>query len=241
MPALHPKHCASPASYEPAMKRIVDHSCTLEDVANFVVDFINSDILGMIANKHLILSDLSSHGVEDPNCVLLSKLHSDAVDFPKSGTPVPISSLPKVKIEKKPDWDAGEMSTDSARYYTSQKALGILYREVKMADEEERGEDILKTRTRYVDRTIFEELLVSSTARERRLRNIVSNTLKPVLRQHIDIEYSHDETALARAQFLAFEAELRHISTHCTLSFRHKPLKEAEIFVGTIFAKTSQQ
>jgi len=60
----------------------------MDDVAEFFVDYISSDVLGVIAINWLIIADQSSLGVFDPDCLKLSELHSDAVDYPKSGQPV---------------------------------------------------------------------------------------------------------------------------------------------------------
>jgi RNA-dependent RNA polymerase len=240
MPALFPTHSALPGSYPPAVIKSVRHTCTVKDIADFVVDFIISDNLGLIANTHLLLSDRRSRGVEDPDCIRLAELHSTAVDFPKSGTPVPMAALANLIPKVKPDWDAGEMSSDSTRYYVSEKALGRLYREVKMFDAQERGESVVNMETHYVDNSDIEELLRSPTPEENKRGNPISKSLRPAILKYIDANYTDDDATLAKSQFLAFETELRHISMNHTLSLRSKPLKEAEIFVGTIFAKTSQ-
>ena len=43
-PDLKPKETYPPASYEPAPRRMVDHESTMDDVADFIVDYINSDV-----------------------------------------------------------------------------------------------------------------------------------------------------------------------------------------------------
>lgn len=68
----------------------------MDDVADFVVEYINSDVrlpliqhdcvanaeqvLGMIAINWLIIAD--QKGIFDADCLKLSQLHSDAVDYP---------------------------------------------------------------------------------------------------------------------------------------------------------------
>lgn len=39
-------------------------------------------VLGLIAINWLIIADQSEKGIFDPDCLTLSQLHSDAVDYP---------------------------------------------------------------------------------------------------------------------------------------------------------------
>ena len=41
---LLPSRTYTPASYEPAQKKLVEHECTMEDVADFVAEYISSDV-----------------------------------------------------------------------------------------------------------------------------------------------------------------------------------------------------
>lgn len=72
-----------------------NHEITSSDMANFFVDFMKTDHLGVIAVRHMILADLQPAGTRDPHCLKLAELHSNAVDFSKSGRPVDITKLPK--------------------------------------------------------------------------------------------------------------------------------------------------
>ena len=56
-------------------------------IAEFVVQFISSDILGMIAMTHLVIADYTEENIFHPDCLKLAQLHSDAVDYPKTGMP----------------------------------------------------------------------------------------------------------------------------------------------------------
>lgn len=93
--------------------------------------------LGIIAITWLIIADQSTEGILDPDCLKLAALHSDAVDYPKSGQPVPIKHIPRLKFAAKPDWNAPEtMSIDSTsespRFYESVRAIGKLYRSIDL-------------------------------------------------------------------------------------------------------------
>jgi hypothetical protein len=102
---------------------------------------------------HQVLADQSDYGVADSDCVKLSRLASQAVDFPKTGWPVDMARAPRVNTQIKPDFMARQrveddfiaepqsstsamLSTnfggrpDRARYYNSTKVLGDMYRRV---------------------------------------------------------------------------------------------------------------
>jgi RNA-dependent RNA polymerase len=82
-------------------------------------------VLGLVAINWLIIADQSQQGIEDSDCLQLAQLHSDSVDYPKSGTAVSQKAIPKLKFRAKPDWNAPETITkDNARYYESQRAIG---------------------------------------------------------------------------------------------------------------------
>ena len=53
---LHPKICYPAAAYDPARKKLVDRPSTIEDVIDFVVDFMDSDVC---IHKILILMNCS--------------------------------------------------------------------------------------------------------------------------------------------------------------------------------------
>ncbi len=81
----------------------------------------------------LIIADQSTQGILDPDCIKLASLHSDAVDYPKSGQPVPLQLIPKPHFKLKPDWNAPEtIGKDSTRFYESSRALGKLFRSIAL-------------------------------------------------------------------------------------------------------------
>lgn len=57
----------------------------IKDGAKFFLDYISSDLLGAIATRHLQIADASPIGSRDPDCLTLAALHSDAVDYAKTG------------------------------------------------------------------------------------------------------------------------------------------------------------
>ncbi|KAJ7151581.1 RNA dependent RNA polymerase-domain-containing protein [Mycena filopes] len=110
--------------------------CTVSDVADFVIDFIKSDLLGYISILHLRIADLASDGPGCQDCVKLAEHASHAVDFNKRGVPVDFKTLPKPPSSLKPDFLSGEGVNpgESNFYYPSVKILGQLYRSVPIED-----------------------------------------------------------------------------------------------------------
>lgn len=91
--------------------------------------------MGAVATRHLLLADKQVKGTFSPDCLRLAELHSDAVDFPKTGTPVDIRQLPRADTFK-PDslcaeHRAGRVDED---FYPSPKVLGRLFRDIPLHD-----------------------------------------------------------------------------------------------------------
>jgi hypothetical protein len=118
----------------------------MDDVADFFLDFIVNDRVGQICSMHAVLADQSEIGALDHHCVMLSRLGSTAVDFPKTGVPVNMKEAPRVNMRVKPDFMAqqplhydnyipGHSTLSGGRrhrglYYESFKVLGEMYRRV---------------------------------------------------------------------------------------------------------------
>ncbi len=127
------------------------------DIANFFVDFMQTDHLGVIATRHKVVADQKDDGTLDLDCIKLAELHSSAVDFSKTGRAVELSELPR-SPKWRPDFlvpgpsitifdksaisldehslpqgdedDEGNEEGPRFRYYQSEKILGQLYRAV---------------------------------------------------------------------------------------------------------------
>ncbi|KAF9547522.1 hypothetical protein EC957_008359 [Mortierella hygrophila] len=96
---------------------------TIRDILKFFVQYAVSDNLGLIANAHLAQSDWLNEGPKHQKCLRLAQLHSDAVDFPKSGKPAEIT--PDLRPKKYPDF----MEKAPDRTYKSKRVIGRIYRE----------------------------------------------------------------------------------------------------------------
>lgn len=85
---LIPDLIYEPAAYPPTEEHILDRPVETDDIIQFFVTFMQQDQLGRIATTHQVLADQCPAGTLHEECLLLAELHSAAVDFSKSGTPV---------------------------------------------------------------------------------------------------------------------------------------------------------
>ena len=104
-PRLVPNKMAKAFDPNPPEPKTVDAEITPRHLQDYLIEFIKNDNLGQIANAHLAQAD--RYGPSHPNCLalctftfrvsvgiprdltdrshLVGQLHSDAVDYPKSG------------------------------------------------------------------------------------------------------------------------------------------------------------
>ncbi|XP_033739419.1 uncharacterized protein LOC117326802 [Pecten maximus] len=113
--------------YGNAIQQNIYRTVQVSDVTNFISEYIRNDQLGVIANAHVVHADLKN--IFCPECITLSKKHSDAVDFPKTGV-VPEMTA-DLRCEKYPDF---MMKSDKPRY-TSNGVLGKLYRQCRSLEQ----------------------------------------------------------------------------------------------------------
>lgn len=120
---LPPKKNFPPMDYTAAAPKLVE-DVKIRDITKFFVNYINYDNLGQIANAHLATADLSANGARDGKCILLAQLHSEAVDFPKSGKPANLSR--DLIVKTFPDF----MQKKDKESYESKKVLGRIFRAI---------------------------------------------------------------------------------------------------------------
>ncbi|KAJ2969240.1 hypothetical protein NQ176_g8770 [Zarea fungicola] len=154
-PEGFPTSVFSPASYPRTLPEPLERDVTRDDIANFFIEFMKADILGLIANRHVIYADIQPLGTEDPICVKLAGLHSTAVDYSKTGIPPDVVEIPR-QPKTRPDFTAPAPPVDAIdlgqiafvdvdeeedegddgfgrpryRYHRSEKILGELYRAI---------------------------------------------------------------------------------------------------------------
>ncbi|CRG92726.1 hypothetical protein PISL3812_09792 [Talaromyces islandicus] len=148
-----PQATFSPADYPNVQPMDIGRPVGKDDMADFFVDFMKTDCLGVIATRHMIIADQERLGTSHPNCKKLAQLHSAAVDFSKTGNPVNIKDLPwanpyrpdflapgpQTKLRDRAEIDLedyiiqpkeDEIMRPVYNYYRSDKLLGQLYRAI---------------------------------------------------------------------------------------------------------------
>jgi RNA-dependent RNA polymerase len=190
----------------------------------------------MVAINWLIIADQSDLGIFDPDCLTLADLHSDAVDYQKSGQPVLTDKVPKLKSRKRPDWNAPEtVAGNSDKYYESQRAIGKLFRDI----------DLPIVRTPRVDvRSIYnKEPEVDALLSELSLDGDENDPLYRALENRVSGFLPEEPTPTAQTSqmFGRYSNELLNICATHTLSYsKNAMLSEEEVIIGTIVAKSSQ-
>ncbi|KAH9952081.1 RdRP-domain-containing protein [Amylocystis lapponica] len=225
---LLPTAQSEAASYIPPPPTLLDRDSTVEDICDFVVEYLNSDVLGLLSVNHLIIADQSKYGTNDPDCLELARLCSQAVDYPKNGVAVDIHDSPRFLIKYKPDWkqaeDADPRPTD---YYVSDRALGELFRNISISMPE--------------TPSLTNTSMGASTLPP--LSDSISIALKPYIERQLHFFYSKEKVITeVRPLFDRYVAELRYICmTHALSDAPDVRLVEEEVVAGTIMAQCSQQ
>ncbi|KIY73502.1 RdRP-domain-containing protein [Cylindrobasidium torrendii FP15055 ss-10] len=221
-----------PSAYPAAALNKLEQPCTQNDIGKFVLDYIISDNISQIATTWLILAD--SDGIFGPVCLKLSDLQSKAVDFPKSGTPVPVKDIPR-KHHLKPDWSAPEtmVKLDHRRYYTSQRAIGRLAREIELP-----ATDDVVTVMREQLKNLLSERSGATPLERNGSHDIPRLTVIEKQLGGIPPQLNLEELV---PTFLFYRTRLHTICRLYSISAgRESMLTEEEIFIGTIVANTPQ-
>ncbi|KAL1744025.1 RNA dependent RNA polymerase-domain-containing protein [Schizophyllum fasciatum] len=210
-----------PLDFDPGQTFELDRPATVDDICNFIVEYINSDVVGLLSDRLLVIADQSKNGIFDEDCFKIAKLCSQAVDYPKQGIPVSLENgnLPRPLMRQKPDWHAAEViSPRENDYYRSDKALGRLYRLINIV-----GVDALSAE----EAASTTGVNAITTAIERRAQDYLDDSLG----------FESDLVQL----FKRYAEELRYIcTTHTVSNTPGVELIEEEVIVGTILAKCSQ-
>jgi RNA-dependent RNA polymerase len=224
---LLPTEEVKPAEYPPGEVRETDggRPSTVDDICDFIVEYISSDILGLLSDKHLTIADQSKYGTSDTHCLKLAELCSQAVDYPKNGIPVDMERVPRFLIPYKPDWHAAEVAAPRRTdYYESDRALGHLYRAIEIEDPA----------------AFFTRNLQTTSAP---LTDPISVALKWRIQEHFPNYTEPDGKCFEISRlFQTYVDELSYIClTHTLTSASDVRLHEEEVVVGTILAKCSQR
>ncbi|KAF8259784.1 RNA dependent RNA polymerase-domain-containing protein [Lactarius quietus] len=232
-PALLPTIQAEPA-------RLSDHSvftlnedepdATVDDICKFIVEFIHSDVLGMLSSLHITIADQSKDGVFDDRCIKLAELCRNAVDYAKSGVPVDIhDELSKLLIPFRPDWDKKEVTgAREPKINDSDRALGHMFRSITLRDPSEPIDG-------------FPAIPPGTVAP---LEDPITRTLAPLIQSTLNTTaQAPPATEIPQPQELhaTYVREMRYIcATHTLVDSPDVRLKEEEVVLGTILATTTQ-
>jgi RNA-dependent RNA polymerase len=170
-------------------------------------------------------------GVFDNSCMKLAKLYNQAVDYAKKGVPVDIGhDFPRPLIKFKPDWNKAEVTgARELDYYESDRALGYLYRNIRLinTDEPADSEDAPDTTPKLTPP----------------LKDMISQVIAPYIQHTLDIAFETPEAESAETEELygRFLREMRYVCiTHTLLDSPDVHLTEEEVVLGVILAKSSQ-
>ena len=172
----------------------------------------------------------------------MAQLHSDAVDYPKSSTPVPLEKIPKLKLKTKPDWNQPETMNDtkSPDYYESQRAIGRLFRAIELP-----ALDIVRrvnrTQRKKMDEEEDNDLAEKIGRMSLQDNDEVDVAVHGRVTSFINPDVNRDHRDHALSIFERYTVELKTICASHTISYRRDAiLTEEEAAVGTIIARTSQ-
>ncbi|CAN6448638.1 unnamed protein product [Victoria cruziana] len=117
-----PPNTDPPMHYIGRRPRIMAQEVTLREVQEFFVNYMINDSLGAIANAHLVHADREPEKARSAICKELAMLHSEAVDFAKTGAEAEMRHV--LMPKEYPDF----MKRTDKPSYASPGVLGILYR-----------------------------------------------------------------------------------------------------------------
>ncbi|KAI0432019.1 RNA dependent RNA polymerase-domain-containing protein [Xylaria sp. FL1042] len=116
-----------PMIHEPIQPVVLGRDVRPSDLIAFFVTYMKNDALSTIAHAHLAQSDQLYEGPKNPMCIELAQLHSNAVDYPKSGQPAHLKE--RLRPKQYPHF-----MEKPGRSYISRKVLGQLYDAVKKVE-----------------------------------------------------------------------------------------------------------
>ncbi|KAI5120647.1 hypothetical protein M0805_007984 [Coniferiporia weirii] len=232
-----PKKTRKAALYDAAKRKELDRPSTIDDVIDFIVDYMNADNIGIIATNWLIVADQSEEIIFDPDCLKLAQLHSNAVDYPKTGNAVPMTEIPKLKFTARPDWSEPETSRRSeVEYYKSKRAIGELYRNIELPKFSTQL-SVFSDANNAENQNLPSKGTVDIPRRDDALCCAIQLRTSQLL---CAVEDSLGHLSRIEDVFWKYSEQLKYICfSHTMNQSRHSKLSEAEAFIGTIKAKTA--
>ena len=198
----------------------------------------------MVAVNWLLIADL--HGIFHEDCMKLCQIHSNAVDYPKNGTPVELNKVPRPKSDLKPDWNAPEtVDLDaSLGFYQSQKAIGRLFRAIDLPEVQTHNRAARRKRQQIRDDEAEPDLdqVFAALCMDDGQVDPLESAVESRVDEFISIEPNSQNVKLAIESLGRYSVELQAICTGNALQHQKAAmLSEEEAVVGTIVSKCSQR
>ena len=114
-----------PMDFPKAGKKRLEREVESHNIIDSLAEYIRNDKLGLIANAHLVKVDSNKIGIFSDECHKLAEMHSEAVDFAKTGI------TPKVENELRPKDYPDFMMKKDKQIYSSTKIIGKLFRQCR--------------------------------------------------------------------------------------------------------------
>lgn len=109
----------------------LDHDVTVDEITSFFVTYMKNDCLPRIAHAHMAWADRLADGVLEKKCMRLAQLHSDAVDYNKTGG---VAVMTRDLEPRQWPHFMEKRHKRPEQIYTSRKILGQLYDVVERID-----------------------------------------------------------------------------------------------------------
>ncbi|KAM0246703.1 hypothetical protein ACHAQJ_010118 [Trichoderma viride] len=178
-PSLIPQKWNYPAmNYSSPSPEKLDREVNVDDLRDFFVKYMKNDVLPLIATAHLALAD--SSGPASPICLELAELHSQAVDYPKTGEPAAWNPA----LHNPAKWPHFMEKKNS---YISKKALGAIYDRVIKQSIQFRPDWDLAFDQRILNRFALDTAMLKDA---RQIKSQYDAVVRRILSQHnLDTEF----------------------------------------------------
>jgi RNA-dependent RNA polymerase len=166
-----------PMDFTPEKPIEKEEPITVMDTSDFFVTYMMNDTLGQIAHAHLAHADLDC--VQGYICLALAKLHSQAVDYPKSGIAAIMER--ELRPRKWPHF-MEKKHLPAYKIYKSNKILGILYDLIQLVDFKPQWENAFDARilNAYTFRQQDDPLLLKA----REIKESYDESLRRLMAKH---------------------------------------------------------
>ncbi|KAJ5652195.1 hypothetical protein N7507_009621 [Penicillium longicatenatum] len=121
----------TPMKYSSNKAPDMDHDVTVDEITSFFVTYMKNDSLPRIAHAHMAHADRLNGGVRETKCQQLAKLHSDAVDYVKTGS---VANMDRDLEPRQWPHFMEKKHKRPEQIYQSRKILGQIYDAVETKD-----------------------------------------------------------------------------------------------------------